>query len=96
MRNSRSPRSIRRIASAALGAHAVRSAVLYAHTKGVPVPDYIGLISDALILNPWDREVFKDGGFQFHPEYAGALAQQGLEADRSLLVDAPTIKAAKP
>jgi hypoxanthine phosphoribosyltransferase len=80
----------------ALGAREVRSAVLYAHTKGVPVPDYIGLISDALILNPWDREVFRDGDFYFHPEYAGALAQQGLAADPSLLIDAPTIKAAKP
>ncbi len=45
----------------ALGAQAVKSAVLYAHTKGVSVPDYIGMITDALILNPWDREVFKDG-----------------------------------
>ena len=80
----------------ALGARAVRSAVLYAHTKGVSAPDYIGLISDALILNPWDREIFKDGAFHFHPEYAGALAQQGLAADRSLLIDTPTIKAAKP
>jgi hypoxanthine phosphoribosyltransferase len=80
----------------ALGARAVKSAVLYAHTKGVPVPDYIGLITDALILNPWDREIFQDGAFQFHPEYAGALAQQGLEGDRSLLIDAPAIKAAKP
>ena len=42
---------------AGLGAGAVRSAVLYAHTWGVDEPDYIGLISDALLLNPWDREV---------------------------------------
>ena len=57
---------------AALGAHTVKSAVLYAHTKGVYVPDYIGLVSDALILNPWDREVFHDGTFIFHPEYVEA------------------------
>lgn len=79
----------------ALGARAVRSAVLYAHVKGVSVPDYVGLITDALILNPWDREVFKDGGFQFHPEYVDALSQQGLEADRSLLIEAPAIEIAK-
>jgi hypoxanthine phosphoribosyltransferase len=80
----------------AMGAQAVKSAVLYAHTKGVAIPDYIGLISDALILNPWDREIFRDGAFQFHPEYVQALAQQDLEADPSLLIDAPAIKVAKP
>ena len=77
---------------AALGANTVRSAVLYAHTRGVSVPDYIGLISDALILNPWDREVYKDGSFQFHPEYVEALSQQGLDEDGSLLIDAPGIE----
>ncbi len=40
-----------------LGAASVRSAVLYAHSWGTSIPDYIGLVSDALILNPWDREV---------------------------------------
>ena len=80
---------------AALGAQTVKSAVLYAHTRGVSVPDFVGLISDALILNPWDREVYKDGRFQFHPEYVEALAQQGLKADMSLLMDAPVIEIAK-
>jgi hypoxanthine phosphoribosyltransferase len=80
----------------AMGAQAVKSAVLYAHTKGVAVPDYIGLITDALILNPWDREIFRDGAFRFHPEYVQALAQQGLETDPSWLIDAPAIKVAKP
>jgi hypoxanthine phosphoribosyltransferase len=79
----------------ALGAHTVKSAVLYAHTRGVSVPDFVGLISDALILNPWDREIYKDGRFQFHPEYVEALTHQGLEADRSLLIDAPVIEVAK-
>jgi hypoxanthine phosphoribosyltransferase len=79
-----------------MDAQAVKSAVLYAHSKGVAIPDYIGLITDALILNPWDREVFRDGAFQFHPEYVQALAQQGLEADPSLLIDAPAIEIAKP
>ncbi len=79
----------------ALGAAAVKSAVLYAHTKGASVPDYVGLITDALILNPWDREVFKDGAFQFHPEYIDALAEQGLEADQTLPVQAAAIEIAK-
>jgi hypoxanthine phosphoribosyltransferase len=79
----------------AMGAGEVRSAVLYAHTWGVSIPDYIGMITDALILNPWDREIWEDGGFQFHPEYVGALAEQGLEPDPTLLVDAPFIRAEK-
>ncbi len=78
-----------------LGAKDVRSAVLYAHTGGVSVPDYIGLISDALILNPWDREILVDGTFQFHPEYEAALAEQGLKPDLSLLIAAPGVQIAK-
>jgi len=78
-----------------LGAAAVRCAVLSAHTWGLEAPDYVGLISDVLLLNPWDREIFKDGAFQVHPEYVSALAQQGIEADESWLIDAPHIEAAK-
>src|SRR3990172_13360116 len=79
----------------AQGAKEVRSAVLYAHTWGVSVPDYIGLISDALILNPLDREILKDGAFQFHPEYEAALSKQGLKPDPSLLIAAPSVQIAK-
>ena len=80
---------------AELGASAVRSAVLYAHTWGTGTPDYIGLISDALLLNPWDREILRDGQFQFHPEYAEALAQQGLAAAPELLIPATEFRLAK-
>jgi hypothetical protein len=79
----------------AMGAREVRSAVLYAHTWGVAVPDYIGLVTDALLLNPWDREVLRDGVFQFHPEYAGALAHQGMHPNPSLLIETTTIELAK-
>ena len=78
-----------------MGATAVRSAVLYAQSWGTAVPDYTGLTTDSLLLNPWDREIFKDGRFQFHPEYVEALAQQGLKADQSLLIKAKAIKVAK-
>lgn len=79
----------------AMGAGQIRTAVLYAHTWGAAIPDYIGLITDALLINPWDREIYKDGSFQFHPEYAAALAQQGLEPDTSLLIDAPAYRLEK-
>jgi hypoxanthine phosphoribosyltransferase len=78
-----------------LGAGEVRAAVLYAHTWGVSVPDYIGLISDALLLNPWDREIWHNDEFRFHPEYAEALARQGIEADPSLLIPATPYTLAK-
>jgi hypothetical protein len=63
----------------ALGAAEVRSTVIYAHTWGADVPDYIGLISDALLTNPWDREVFVDGALRPHPEYVEALREQGRD-----------------
>jgi uncharacterized protein len=68
-----------------LGARAIRSAVLYAHERGTDVPDYVGIISDALILNPWDREIVQDGGFVPHPEYLHAFDQQGMPPPASLL-----------
>lgn len=67
-----------------LGAEVVRSAVLYAHTWGAAVPEYIGLISDALIVNPWDREIVQDGRFVPHPEYLHAFRQQGIDPPASL------------
>jgi hypoxanthine phosphoribosyltransferase len=78
-----------------MGARSAKSAVLYAHSKGVSIPDYIGLITDALILNPWDREIWKDGEFQFHPEYIEALEQQGVKMDASFRIDAEVVEVAK-
>jgi hypothetical protein len=59
-----------------MGAAEVRTAVLYAHTWAQPRPDYVALTSDALILNPWDREVLMDGQFVTHPELVAALRLQ--------------------
>jgi uncharacterized protein len=78
-----------------LGAREIRSAVMYAHTWGTDVPDYIGIISDALILNPWDREIVQDGQFVPHPEYLHAFRQQGLEPPASLLSGVPARELAK-
>lgn len=79
----------------ALGASQVKSAVLYSHTPSVYVPDYIGIITDELLLNPWDREVYRDGGFHFAPEYVEALAHQGVEATPDLLIPARPFQLAK-
>lgn len=59
-----------------MGASHVRTAVLYAHTWADPRPDFVGLTSDALIVNPWDREVLVGGQYVTHPELVAALRQQ--------------------
>jgi hypoxanthine phosphoribosyltransferase len=73
----------------------VKCAVLYAHTRNISVPDYIGLITDELIINPWDREILIEGVFQFHPEYKGALTAQGIEPDESLRIQTHKYRLAK-
>jgi len=78
-----------------LGAKEIRSAVLYAHEQGKAIPEYIGIVSDALILNPWDREIIQEGRFVFHPEYVHALAQQGMVPDPSLLLGLDPLPLAK-
>jgi hypoxanthine phosphoribosyltransferase len=79
----------------AQGAAGARAATLYAHTWGAPASDYIGLITDELVLNPWDREIYRDGSFQFHPEYIAALVEQGVEAGMELLIPATPFVPAK-
>lgn len=64
-----------------MGASHVRTAVLYAHTWAEPRPDFVALTSDALILNPWEREVLVNGQFVTHPELAAALRMQRGEPD---------------
>jgi hypothetical protein len=78
-----------------LGAREVRCASLFAHESGKDLPDYIGLITDELILNPWDRELLVNGQYVFHPEYVHALQLQGIAPDPSLLLGIETIAAAK-
>jgi len=75
-----------------LKAKAVKSAVMYAHTWGASIPNYIGLVTDDLLLNPWDREILSEDGFQFNPEYVGALSHQGVEPDPSLLIQTPSLE----
>ncbi|HEX2995017.1 MAG TPA: phosphoribosyltransferase family protein [Anaerolineales bacterium] len=78
-----------------LGAASVKSAVLYAHTWGANIPDYIGIITDGLLLNPWDREILLGGNFVFHPEYVEALKQQNVEATPDMLIPVNVVKIAK-
>lgn len=58
------------------GATRVISASLVSHTWANPAPDYVALLTDALVIFPWDKRVYQNGQWQIHPELAGALELQ--------------------
>ena len=60
----------------ALGAARVITASLVSHSWADPAPDVAALVSDALVLFPWDRQVYVQGRWQDHPELAEAIAMQ--------------------
>jgi hypoxanthine phosphoribosyltransferase len=53
------------------GAREVRTAVSI--RTGSYAPDYHALATQAMIVLPWDREVFLDGELRPNPKYAGLL-----------------------
>lgn len=72
------------------GAARVLLATLACHTWADPRPDVCPLVTDALVLWPWDQRVLVDGHWAPHPEYLEAAANQGkrlpvgwLRADRT-------------
>lgn len=58
------------------GAAAVVTAALVAHSWAAPNPDLVGLVSDELVVFPWDRRIFEDGRWQEHPELEAARREQ--------------------
>lgn len=66
-----------------LGARRVTAAVLVSHSWAQPMPEVVALVSDALIIFPWDRQVYTPQGWQLHPEYAAALRLQGKSLPQS-------------
>jgi hypoxanthine phosphoribosyltransferase len=62
-----------------LGAAGVVTACLVSHSWAEPMPDATALVTDALVLFPWDRRVYVDGKWQLHPELAEALRLQGVD-----------------
>jgi hypoxanthine phosphoribosyltransferase len=60
----------------ALGASSAITACLISHSWADPPPDVVALVTDALVLFPWDRQVYADGQWQVHPELAEAIAMQ--------------------
>ena len=59
-----------------LGAQRVVTASLVCHSWARPEPDVSALVSDQLIIFPWDQQVLIDGEWRQHPEIAAALAAQ--------------------
>ena len=58
------------------GAKRVITAALVAHTWANPMPDVVALTTDALVLFPWDEQVYINGKWQTHPELVEALKHQ--------------------
>jgi len=57
-------------------ARRVITATLVSHSWANPMPDITALITDALVIFPWDKEVYENGQWQPHPELAEALRLQ--------------------
>lgn len=58
------------------GARRVWTLSLVAHTWANPQPDFTALTSDALLIFPWDKQVFTTDGWQTHPELEAAVRAQ--------------------
>jgi hypoxanthine phosphoribosyltransferase len=64
------------------GAVQVTSACLVSHSWADPKPDITLMISDALVIFPWDEFVLERGSWMPHPEIQEALnKQKGLPQD---------------
>jgi hypoxanthine phosphoribosyltransferase len=66
------------VASRALerGARQVWTVSLVAHSWADPQPDFTALVSDALVIFPWDQQIYTSGSWQTHPEIEAALKAQ--------------------
>ncbi len=58
------------------GARQVRTVSLFAHSWADPMPDLTAQISDALVIFPWDKEIFAGGKWIMHPEIEAAIRAQ--------------------
>jgi uncharacterized protein len=58
------------------GAVRVITACLVSHSWAKPAPDHVALITDALLIFPWDKQVYQAGQWQDHPELVDALKLQ--------------------
>lgn len=59
-----------------IGASKVVKVSLVSHSWADPFPDLTGVISDELIVFPWDRRVYLDGSWLLNPEIQEAMRLQ--------------------
>lgn len=59
------------------GASRIVTAVLVSHTWATPAPDLTTLVTDELVIFPWDNQVLVAGRWQPHPEIMAGRAKQG-------------------
>jgi hypoxanthine phosphoribosyltransferase len=58
------------------GAARVITAALVSHSWACPPPDHTALVTDALVVFAWDKQVYQDGRWQTHPELVAARQAQ--------------------
>ena len=58
------------------GARQVWNVSLVAHSWANPQPDFTALTSNALVIFPWDQQVYASGSWQVHPEIVAAIEAQ--------------------
>jgi uncharacterized protein len=58
------------------GARQVWTLSLVAHSWANPLPEFTALTSDALLIFPWDKQVFTNDGWKMHPELEAAIRSQ--------------------
>jgi hypoxanthine phosphoribosyltransferase len=63
------------------GAARVLTATLVRHSWADPPPDICPLVSDELLIFPWDRRVLIGGRWRQHPEIAAALKAQAAQQE---------------
>lgn len=56
-----------------LGAGRVVSVALASHSWADPAPEVSGIVTDAFVIFPWDRQVLVKGQWLPHPEIVAAL-----------------------
>ena len=61
------------------GARRVVTACLVSHSWVTPAPDHTASVTDALVIFPWDKQVYQEGKWQLHPELADALKLQNKQ-----------------
>ena len=65
------------------GAHRVWTVSLVSHSWADPKPDLTALISDALIIFPWDKQVYINENWELHPELEEAIQTQNSQGNKN-------------